>query len=90
MPLSLIEALICARPAIVTDVGGNAEILQDSVTGFIAAAPTVRLFDQALERAWERRDEWEKMGAIGAQAVRARVPKDPCAAFAQELESLMT
>ena len=89
MPLSLIEALICARPAIVTDVGGNAEILQDSVTGFIAAAPTVRLFDQALERAWERRNEWEKMGATGAEVVRARVPKDPCAAFAQELESIM-
>ena len=28
-PIALVEAMICARPAVVTDVGGNVEWLED-------------------------------------------------------------
>src|ERR1035441_2343114 len=62
LPISLVEAMLCSRMGIVTDVAGNTEIMEDDVTGFVAAAPTVVLFDQALERAWERRLEWRQMG----------------------------
>ena len=61
-PLSLIEAMLCARPALVTDVGGNAEWISEPTTGFIADAPSTRSLDAALERAWETRDRWPTMG----------------------------
>lgn len=62
MPISLIEAMICGRPAVVTDVGGNTEIIEEGLTGFIAEAPSVNSFNKALERAWEQRDDWQQMG----------------------------
>ncbi|HKO62443.1 MAG TPA: glycosyltransferase family 4 protein, partial [Pyrinomonadaceae bacterium] len=37
LPLSLVEAMMAGRPGIVTKVGGNAEVVEDGVTGFLAA-----------------------------------------------------
>src|SRR5262249_10183899 len=39
-PLSLIEALVCGRPAVVTDVGDCARWAQDGQTGFVAEGST--------------------------------------------------
>lgn len=61
-PLSLIEAMLCGRPAVVTDIGGNTEWIEEAVTGFIAAGTTVKSIDAALERAWSARESWECMG----------------------------
>lgn len=33
LPLALIEALACGKPAVVSDVGGNGEIVEDGVNG---------------------------------------------------------
>jgi glycosyltransferase involved in cell wall biosynthesis len=85
LPLSLIEAMLCGRPGIVTDVAGNTEVVADDVTGFIAAAPTPRLLDEALERAWQRRGEWRTIGAAAAASIRGRLPRDPAAVFASKL-----
>jgi glycosyltransferase involved in cell wall biosynthesis len=62
MPLSILEAMMFARPVIATDVGGNREIIKDGVYGFIAEAPTVHSFGNAMERAWAKRSEWKAMG----------------------------
>jgi glycosyltransferase involved in cell wall biosynthesis len=88
LPLSLVEAMLCGRPAIVTDVAGNAEIVQDNVTGFIAEAPTVRHLDEAMERAWLRRNEWKCIGAAAADAIRKIIPEDPAKVFSDKLISL--
>jgi glycosyltransferase involved in cell wall biosynthesis len=61
-PLAVLEAMMCGRLAVTTDVGGNSEILEDGVTGWIAEAATVRSFGKAIERAWECRHQWEDMG----------------------------
>ena len=42
--------------------GGNVEVCVDGETGFVAAAPTVELFDAALERAWSQHEQWQLMG----------------------------
>lgn len=64
-PLALVEALLCGRPAVVTNVGGNAEWTEDGRTGFVAEAPTAKSFGAALERAWLAQADWQKMGIQG-------------------------
>jgi len=61
-PLSLVEANICGRAAVVTDVGGNTEVVQENQNGWIAEAPLKVYIDKALERAWENKNRWEEMG----------------------------
>jgi len=60
-PISIVEAMICGRPSIATDVGGVAEWIDDE-TGFLAAQPTEEFIAAALERAWNKKDNWEEMG----------------------------
>jgi len=85
LPLSIVEAMLSERPVIATDVAGNKELLQDNVTGFIAAAPTALHLDEAMERAWQRRGEWCAIGRTAGEAARAVLPKDPARAFADKL-----
>ncbi len=61
-PLALVEAMVCGRPSVVTDVGGNREWLEEGKTGFIAEGPTAYSFGKALEKAWQGRSRWEEMG----------------------------
>ena len=60
--LALVEAMLCARPAVVTDVGGMREWIDDGRTGFLAHAATPLSFGVALERAWQSRDQLAVMG----------------------------
>jgi len=89
MPLSLIEALMCGRPALATDVAGHAEIIRDGVDGFIAEAATVRHLDEALEQAWQRRNEWQPMGLQARDRLLNLLPADPVADFANRLLALI-
>jgi glycosyltransferase involved in cell wall biosynthesis len=66
-PMALVEAMLCGRPAVVTNVGGNAEWTEDGRTGFVAEAPTAKSFGAALERAWLARSDWQKMGIQGRE-----------------------
>jgi glycosyltransferase involved in cell wall biosynthesis len=91
--LAVQEAMACGRVPIVTPVGGNTELVEDEVSGFVAAAPTADALDDALDRAWARRDEWEVIG-IAAQARIASLRLDaegsPLAALVRERLSLAT
>jgi glycosyltransferase involved in cell wall biosynthesis len=87
LPLALVEAMWCARPALVTDVGGNAELCVDGRTGFVASAPTLASVSNTLERAWERRSEWESMGVAGRSRVDELIPKDPIGIFCERLKA---
>jgi glycosyltransferase involved in cell wall biosynthesis len=61
-PLATLEAMMCGRPVVTTDVGGNREVLEEGLTGWIADAATPRSFGQAMERAWLDRGRWAEMG----------------------------
>lgn len=89
MPLVLVEAMLCARPAIVTDVGGVRELLRDKINGFLAKAPTVELLDEAMSRAWENRHRLKEMGEQAAIDVRKYVGPDPTEDFVRALLSLV-
>jgi glycosyltransferase involved in cell wall biosynthesis len=85
MPLALVEAMLCGRAGIVTDVAGSRELVRDGANGFLAKAPTVELLDEAMSRAWAARGELREMGSIAAADVRAWVSEDPSEDFAREL-----
>lgn len=61
-PLALVEAMLCARPVVTTDVGGNTEWIRDGVDGFIAGGANLHALDDALERAWQQRSAFAAMG----------------------------
>lgn len=84
MPLALVEAMMCGRPGIVTTVGGNAELVEDRVTGFLAA-PGEDSLDAALEDAWAQRHKLHEMGRLAASKVRELIPPNPAEEFAQML-----
>jgi glycosyltransferase involved in cell wall biosynthesis len=88
LPLTIVEAMLCGRVPIVTDVGGNAELIRDGATGFVASAPTEAELDAALERAWQRRAEWPAIGAGAARSIRKKVPREPAHIFAEALVAL--
>jgi glycosyltransferase involved in cell wall biosynthesis len=52
LPIAAVEAMMCHRPVLATDVGGNAEVIRDGETGFIAESPSLAALDRALERVW--------------------------------------
>lgn len=87
LPLALVEAMWCGRPAVVTDVGGNAELCTDNETGFVAPAATLPAFAQTLERAWERRKEWPRLGQAGRARVEQQIPEDPVGVFCNRLKA---
>jgi glycosyltransferase involved in cell wall biosynthesis len=87
LPLALVEAMWCGRPAIVTDVGGNAELCLDKETGFVAPTATISSFTHTLQRAWERRKEWIHLGQAARARVENQIPKDPVALFCDRLKA---
>ncbi len=89
MPLALIEAMLCGRAAIVPDVAGNNEIIDNDINGFLAKAPTVELIDEALERAWQRRDELKDVGEKAAEKARQVIPEDPVTYFVEKILSII-
>ena len=88
LPLSLVEAMLCARPAIVTDVAGHTELVEDGKSGFVASAATVKHLRIAMDRAWERQSELREMGLFARQRVIEEFPKQPAEIFAEKLINL--
>jgi len=84
MPLALVEAMMCGRPGIVTNVGGNAELIEDRVTGFLAG-PVEESLDAALEDAWIRRHELREMGQLASTRIRELISANPAQEFAYRL-----
>jgi glycosyltransferase involved in cell wall biosynthesis len=85
--LAMIEAMLCGRMPIVTDVGRVSQLVDDGESGFVAPAATFELIDDALERAWQRRHEWQALGARAATAIRQRHSLRPSEDFAELLLS---
>lgn len=62
MALAIVEAMICGRLVIATDVGGSSEWISNKTNGFIAEAATKNAFEKAMLEACAIHTNWEQMG----------------------------
>ncbi|NJM99226.1 MAG: glycosyltransferase family 4 protein [Phormidesmis sp. RL_2_1] len=76
-PLAILEAMMCARPTVTTDVGGNREILVEGQTGWIADAAIPSSFGHSLEQAWQHQNHWPEIGKAAHQAALHLAAADP-------------
>jgi len=67
MPLAVVEAMICGRICIASNVGGISEWITDNKNGFLIKAPTVPLILEALEKAWSLRNSWPEISSAAHQ-----------------------
>lgn len=88
-PLVVIEAMLCNRIAITTDIGRNRELMNDNESGFISMGANVELLDEALERAWQERHRWQEMGQLAGKHIRERYPEDPVGDYAEKIKNLV-
>ncbi len=88
MPLVLLEAMSAGRTVIVTDAGGNGEIVEEGITGFIGEAQP-ESFSNTMERAWANRKEWEEMGKKASGYIKNNVPLSPEKEFANQLKLII-
>lgn len=77
LPIVLLSAMFAGRVPIVTNVGGNSEVVIDNVNGFISRDVSVEAIDEVLERAWMQRDNWIELGKKARHHVQELYPKDP-------------
>jgi glycosyltransferase involved in cell wall biosynthesis len=89
LPLALIEAMLCHRAAVVTDVGGNCEYVEDGITGFVVEAPVPSALNRGLIRCWQSREKLKEMGELAGSRVRQLVPAEPARVFANRLMCLL-
>lgn len=74
-PLSLLEAALCRRPAVATDVGGVRDVVVDGETGLLAAPDAVALtaaIDRILALDTGVREQWAQRACE-----RVRIEHDP-------------
>ncbi|MDQ2833216.1 MAG: glycosyltransferase family 4 protein [Acidobacteriota bacterium] len=73
---AIIEAMAASLPVIATDVGGNAEAVQDGVNGFIIPPENAAALGQAIRRLLEDPVRARQMGAEGKRMVAEKFSKD--------------
>lgn len=74
-PLAMVEAMLLARPCLVTDVGGCADWIEHGVIGWLAPRADLAGVMVALEQMWTDRPRWREMGLAAAE--RAERMHDP-------------
>jgi glycosyltransferase involved in cell wall biosynthesis len=89
LPIVLVEAMLCRRFAIITNVSGNKELIQDNQTGFIAAAPRPEYVDEAMERAWQVRENWKSIGEKAREELIKNIPVNPALVFANKVSAIL-
>jgi glycosyltransferase involved in cell wall biosynthesis len=69
--LAMLEALKCGRPALMTDVGGARDWIENGVNGWISPACTAEAVAESLERVWDAQPQWPQMGREAAAKTRS-------------------
>lgn len=77
-PLTLLEAMACSCPAVVTDVGGNAEHVEHGVEAFLAPRGDEKRVAECLHQLLASAELRETMGAAGRKRIEAQFSLEHC------------
>ena len=69
LPKTIVEAMAYARACVVTDTGGNAELVQDNVTGYVVSVADVRALVDAIRRMMASTERRRAMGLAGRDRI---------------------
>lgn len=69
-PVSVIEAMLAARPVVATDVGGVRDLIADSRTGYIVAKDDCTGFADRILKVLDDKEAAYKMGRLAREKVR--------------------
>jgi hypothetical protein len=72
-----------------TDVGDANRLVVDGVTGYLIDAPTFKLIDIVLEKAWSFRNNWIDMGIKSREHLFNIIDQDPVENFSKKLIDLI-
>jgi glycosyltransferase involved in cell wall biosynthesis len=70
LPLSLLEAMACGLPCVVTDVGGTAEVVTDGVHGLVVPPGSAAKIADAIAYLVRHPDERAQMSVMARERVR--------------------
>lgn len=88
MPLSVMEAMACARPCVVSGVGDMPDWIRHRESGFICDAVTADNIEATLEQAWQQRENWQIMGLAARRVFLEKYPRPYASRFYELLNSL--
>ena len=73
---AIIEAMAASLPVVATDVGGNAEAVENGVSGFIVPSEDVASLSEAIVRLLSDPGKAKKMGVVGRELALERFTID--------------
>lgn len=77
LPLTIIEAMLCGRAVVTTNVGDSAVLVEEGKNGWVAESPTLQHISNALENAWQARAQWKQAGVAAYEKATAFVDPQP-------------
>ena len=85
LPIALIEAMLSGRTAVVTDVGGNSDVLSDGISGFVSEGVSPSSFEKAMDRAWRKKEDWKNIGETAFSEAKNYFGNNPIPDFLGKL-----
>jgi glycosyltransferase EpsD len=71
LPLNIVEAMLCRKPVVASVNRGNAELVKDGETGFLAAPEDAAAFAERILQLRGDRSLAERMGEAGFERAQA-------------------
>jgi len=84
-PSVLLEAMVCGRSCICTNVGFNDEWIKTNETGFISETTNLSDFEKIMELGWTNRRNWENFGIKCHKQVKDYINPQPEVSFFKEV-----
>jgi len=89
MPLSVVEALALGRPVAASKIGDMPYWINEGENGWISKDASAGEIDATLERAWQQREEWPKMGENAFATFKRKFPASAEENLLQQIEVLI-
>jgi glycosyltransferase involved in cell wall biosynthesis len=87
MPISVVEAMAMSRPLVVSNIGDMPLWVHENENGWVSKDGSVEEINKALEKAWNKRNDWNKMGENSFSVFKERFPQSAEQYFLDQLNN---